>query len=418
MKKNLWTLAAMLFMSVAFFSCGGDDEAGTGGGNDNTGEGGGSTTIPSGDVTPDKEKQYLEEVGREFVNLFKASDYQDIADLGNELGNIEGEGVFEDFIKETQNGAYDKTLLIAMANIKGTYSGSYAEGKMKKVSSNGDLNITYTASDKSQWVLQATGSGSWGVTTVSKDKDYHWDGNSSYYSTTTYKLDIPKSLNVKLTKNGASIANVNLNITNLTLDNENVVDLGSKMSYTLTAQVKDFDIKSNAEYNAGGNASVSASVNKGGKALVAVSVNGSTTMSKGEITNGKANVNVVILNKVNIKGEMKDAKSFGEALEKADSYSTDAANFDRWIKNANSYIDFGLYNNTPTKQATLFLGKDSYRKYDYSTGKDVTHYRPAAMLKFADDTTYSLEEYFDERSFQSVTDAFNRVMREFERLVK
>lgn len=421
MKKFYVTLATMLFMSFAFVACGGEDdpvddgdntETGTGSGSDSGNTGGGS----SAQMSSSEEKEYLEKVGNEFIGLFNASDYEDIANLGQELDETEGDGIFEDFIEETQTSIYgDKTLLLKLANVKGSFESSYKTREWKKTSSTGDMKMTYTASDGKKWVLTVAHSGNLGTVTIVEDEDYDYspNGNWNYY-TETYKMEVPKEVKATLTKAGNTVAEVSLNITNLIIEKGEPA-LDSKMSYTMTSKIKDITATSESTYNPGGSASVKATVKKGTKVLADVKVDGKSSMSKGEITNGSGTVNAVILNKLNIKGDITDVKNFVEALDEADHNDENKATFDRWVNNANSYLNLGLYNNNSTKQATIIIGSDSEK--DYWGSQYHTYYYAVPMIKFADGSTYSFEEYFTETRFRSLVDAFEKLLKEFENLV-
>lgn len=404
MSKKIWTVAAMMLTSVTFIACGGNDDV-------NSDDIDTVTPPTSTEVTPEQEKEYIESVGIEFVRLFKASDYQDIANIATELEEVDGDGIFEDFIKETKNGNYDKTKLIALANIKGSFVASYKSKKWSRNSTTGDLSMQYTASDGKVWELKESHSGSWGTVTISEDEDWYYDSGYKYYFTTT-KTEIPKTVKMALTKGGETVANVDFTINNISFEDERP-SLSSKMSYTLTAKVRDFEVTSSATYNPGGSADVKATVKKNGKTILTVDAAGSTIMSKGEINDGSiTNINVCVLNKLNAKGSVINIKSLSEALQEADENDENETVFDRWLNNANKYIDLGLYNNNEKKQAEIYLGKDAKRYYS-----SYYRYKVVPMLKFSDKTTYSFEEYFSEDAFKKLIDEVETTLKEFEKLV-
>lgn len=410
MKKYLLAFSTMLCMCFTFVACGGDD--------DDEVPGSGSDVpnieVPSGEVNPTNEKQYIESVGQALAKLFRASDFQDIADMANELEDVEADGIFADFIQTTEKG-YDEIDLIKLANIKGTFVGSYKEKSMKRTSTTGDLNITYTASDNKKWVLSVSHSGNLGTVTLDEDWDYYYSGGRYNEYITTTKMEIPKAVKAKLTKDSETIAEVNLTINDLTITNEEVSQT-SKASYTLSSKVKDFEVTSNAIYNPSGATTVKATVKKGKTTVATVDVEGNSSISKGEVSNGNANsINVCILDKLNVKGSIKDVKNLVDALDEANENEYNETNFDRWLKNANSYIDLGLYNNNPTKQAKVILGKDADK--DYWGGSYHTYYRIVPMIEFTDGTSYSFEEYFDETTFKNLMDEVEKIINDFEKLV-
>lgn len=428
MSKKILAVAAMLFMSFAFIACGGDDPvsdggtgagAGTGDGSGNGAGGSDDINTPSGVVAPNDEKAYIDAVGKEFVSLFNASDYQDVTNVAKEISNIEGEGMFEDFIKKTQTGTYEWTQLLALSNVKGAFSAKYGQKKWQQDSKTGNLTMTYTDKNGTKWVLSVQHNGSWGVVNVTKDDDWVYDGYPTYtghYETTTYQLDVPKSIQVTLTKGNETVADVKLNITDINIKN-NEPSINAKAAYNLTAKVKDFDITNNVAYTPNGAASVVAEVKKGNKTLVTVNITGNTNISNNEITDGNvSSLNVCVLNKLNVKGDIKNIKALSEAIEKAQDNDENESAFDRWVTNANSYINLGLYNNNPTKQASIVLGKDSDRKYYYGSGY-TTYFRMVPMVAFSDGTKYSLEEYFDDDLFENLMNQVENVIKDFERLV-
>lgn len=418
MKKKILAVSAVLFMSLGFIACGNDDPAegdGSGSGSGSgTGTGGGNTEIPGGGnvVNPTTEKEYIEGVSKDLVNLFSASDFQDVADVAGEIAETGGNGPFEDFIEYTEQSDYDETYFIKLSNMKGSYSASYKDKTWKTNSKSGDLNMSYTASDGKVWSLSVTHSGSWGVISEVQEERYYYYYEPEVY-TTTHKIDIPKSVRVILKKGNDTAVDVNVNITDLNISN-NKLTPSSKVSYNLTAKIKDMEVSQSTTYNPNGNASVNTTLKKAGKDAISVTVEGNTSTSRDEITNGNANnINVSILNKLVVKGKISDVKNFTDALDEASRNDENESTVDRCISRANSYIDIGLYNGTSSssaKQASVIFNKDYERMYGY------TYYKAVPVMKFSDGTTYSFEEYFTESRFESLINLIDKKVKEFENL--
>jgi hypothetical protein len=97
--------------------------------------------------------------------------------------------------------------------------------------------------------------------------------------------------------------------------------------------------------------------------------------------------------------------------------------FKSYIKEANEYLDLGLYfNNKSLKQANAFLEpfeKTGYR-YSYPNGYQPYKYWGWDMvIQFGDESTYStMANYFSKSNFRSVYGDIESLMESYSKLIK
>jgi len=472
MKKNYLKLMAYLFAAivcVGVASCGDDDKD--------------DSSKPENPITPveptkndamssAEQKEYLEKVAMEFMDMMPASDFRDISELGkfiaeNYVEDYDWKNV-EDWAKDVFDAAREalgtksterktdnrysytyeynyiytnyKALLLA-SNFTGHFTAHNGRWIQEKAN---DLQFIFTDKRGQQCVLKMeTGGSVKNVYLLNIDdrqsRDYNSSGNTSiynyYYDRTQCVIGVPENIVVTLTQGGSQVVKTTVKINLGSIINEEF-DI-SKSSLTLSVLVElnngyKFNV-SNVAYTASTNASVAFTMSKNGTALVTIgasanvydipSVNVSAFSSKSfdkdnydfDKINGKnAYVKLDILGKVQIQGTLSDIRKFVDYLDEAKHNDTSESTYKSYINQANSLADVNLfYDGKNVKQAAIKLEPFADEKWN---GR--TYWETEPVIYFYDGSSYStFEAFFNEKDFKKVIDTFKTLANKYADLV-
>lgn len=472
MKRNSLKWFAFLFtviVSIGSISCGSDDK------DDPSNP---DTVInpiePSKDnaMSPTDQKEYLETVALEFMDMIPSSDFRDIVDLGKYISDTYGEDYDWDNVGDWAEDAFDvarealgtkttesetekwgsytykynfiytnyKALLLA-SNFTGHFTARNGRWVLEKAN---DLQFAFTDKRNQQCVLKIETSGSIKKVhafNIDEWKDYDDDSkgytytSNEYYDRTQYTIGVPERIVVTLTQGGNQVVRTTVNIALGSISSEEF-DI-SKNSLSLSALTEfnngyKFDI-SKVTYTANTNASVSFVMSKNGTSLVTMgvsadvndlpSVNVSAFSSESydeddydfDKVNGKnAYVKLDILGKIQIQGTLSDVRKFANYLEDASDNDRDEKNFKSYISQANSLADVNLfYDGKNVKQATILLEPFADENWN---GR--TYWEVEPVVYFYDGSSYStFEAFFNEKDFKKTIDTFKTLANKYADLI-
>ena len=140
-------------------------------------------------------------------------------------------------------------------------------------------------------------------------------------------------------------------------------------------------------------------------------------------TEGSAFVKIDILGKIQIQGKATKIHAIVDKLEAAKKNKESESEYKSYIKEANEYLDLGLYfNNNSLKQATAYLEpfEKTGSRYSYPNGYQSYKYWTWDMvIKFGDESTYStMANYFSRSNFRSVYGDVESLIESYSKLVK
>lgn len=355
MKKKGLKLAAFLFvatMSFGLVSCGDEDpitptptekpdESGTGG-NDEPGTGDDDKPGTGGEegkaMTPLEQKEYLEKVALEFMNMVPSSDFSEIADLGNYINDTYGEDYDWDGVGDwaentfdalcgtalgttTENDGYsydsnrydyntgtfvpctyntyfeyiytDYKAVLMASNFTGHFTAR--DGSWVREDAN-DLQFIFKDKQVRQCVLKLETGGNVKKVHLLDVEDWNgWDYNhteepngNGYISNTYYKeycdryqltIGVPENITITLTQGSNQVVKTTLKFDLNNISGEEF-DL-SKHNLTMSAEVilnngYRLDV-SKVAYTANTSASVAFAMSKNGKALITMGVSSEVT---------------------------------------------------------------------------------------------------------------------------------------------
>ncbi len=446
----LFVLGTVFSLSSTLVSCGGDDDS--------------SDPIVNPDpitpqeppqnegMTPLQQKERLDVIAKEFMNLTPASDFKNIANLYNYIsdtytdnydwdtvGDWAGD-IFDSLREQVGNpvvekdGGYSfvatnyKTILLA-SNFTSHFTAS--NGKWTRQDAN-DLQFIFKDQNSKECVLKLETSGN--VKKVHlfnlEDWDWEWDGNSytEYLDRTQMIIGVPENIVVTLTQGGSQVVKVTVKVNLASIDNEEF-DL-SKSSVTASTLVEinnGYKINvSQVAYKANSGAAVTFEMSKNGTSLASVAFSSSLSGIPSAIISDiddidfdnanmkNAYVKLDILGKLQIQGKLSDVRKYVDYLESANDNEDNEKNFKSYITQANSLLDLNLfYDGKAVKQASVkfepFAG-ESWGGYQYWDAEPV--------LYFYDGSSYStFEAFFNDKDFKSVIDTFKGLADKYATLI-
>jgi len=468
MNKLFFALSFVVMLGVGVCSCGGGDDntAGSpkeqGGGGQGGGGGEGSTPMSKAEQTA-----FLESTAREFVAMAPASDFEDLAAMFKEARKLNAKnvdnwanGIFEDAVETLSDQlissytsdyyssyGYERHFKVAfvISNYKGHFE--VQNGKWVLVDSNvDDLKFTFKDSNNDVWVLRVEATGPFKKVHMFDLHDYDYeysyvDNKDIYKYYEDYKecvIAVPKTLTVTLTKNNAQKVKTTVNAELSDITGEEFDISKNDISASVAIEVKDYKINvSQVVYKHNSSATVNMTIAKGSTQMLSVAVSGdlsgipsvNVSAFSGHIdsdtwrnTEGNALVKIDILGKVQIQGKATKIHAIVDKLEAARKNRESESDFKSNIKDANDYLDLGLYfNNKSLKQAIAYLEpfeKTGYR-YSYGSYQPYKYWEWDMVIKFGDESSYStMANYFSRSNFRSVYGDVEALIDSYSKLIK
>ena len=474
MKKLTWKSLGWFMMCLCalnFTACG-DDEPAASPKSEQPGGGNEEYTDPekpdeSDALSPEEQKERLEEIALQLSEEIPASDFEDIVDLGKYLREVYIEGydwdnvsdwaseVFEELVepvgkpkKETNTetnsyswGTYTSTytyitqnykVLLAAANFTGHFKANNGRWIQSKAD---DLQFLFTDAEGNQCTLSATTSGNTTTLYIGEfeDHDYDWWYDEDHYyeeestNLTKASIKVPEQIVVTLRRNGANVVkiSINLNLSNLQSSNFNLAKSNLVMSTKVELNNGYTFNLSQVNYSPS-KLAVEATMSKGSKTLASVTVSATpeglpnvNLVNGADINIEKTNlknafVKVDVMGEVQLQGTLSNYKTLINYLDKAKQNNGSESTFKSYVNQANGLLDINLfYDNSAVKQATVKL--QAFEEYSYYYGR---RWKSEPVLTFYDGSSYSnLGAFFNEDDFRSVIDAFQRLAEEFRSLV-
>ena len=458
MKKTFLFAAAFFFAlcSPLLISCGDDDEPNSGGE---------EKPINEELLDPDASKKYLEEVGIEFLNKFKADDFRRYVDLFMEIYGIVGESDLEtmepwleEFLEKTvseEGNTSERTDVWSGDTWTYIYHYLYQDTKYLILASNltghwtleddewtrtdaDDLSATVTNAEGKKYALSLTTKGKVETVHFIDDEEGTDHMGMGIYDDEThtvtyekqcdkfcYYVGVPEHLTLALTENGAKVAEWNIDV-NLKDIKDSEFDLAKSSVSAKTTLTLDngYSIKfEDFTYNNKKFASKAAILKKGEK-LTEVAVTSDIrnmahvtlpefinmydetedAFESAETTAG-AGLSIDVLGKVQLKGSVDDIAALMADTEAADDDDKDETKFKSDLEKINKHLDINLYYQGGNKKQATFL----LQPIEYDLGR----WMPEPAITFPDGSSYSMEVYFNEEDFKSLIKVAKQLRDDF-----
>ncbi len=456
--------SALCCASLALFSCGGDDP------DPNPGPDPGVVTppTPSGEemkvYTPTESKEYLSNTANDFMKTFRTADHSESVHFAYQFVDTYGDLDFPDefdvlddddpsyspsvFFRNLLNGLrsanparLNAASMVYTYNINfDRFAGVYIPGRDSwiKKSASKDIVFEFTLNGE-DCVLRAEASGG----TTDKDievEDYDWDYNYStgnweeYEYKNIYKLSIPRTVTVNLTKGGKQMLTATIN--------SNIDFKAHKLSWDAYTKVANIEASSKGS-GVDSQVTENSTLIVGGNALITTTsqLNGNNLCNYDKIKNAldeededdyiilsyisNATSVIDVMGKVQIRGNGTLNRDVLDAMDGDWSYwsSMTRSEAESACKKAcqtlGKYVTAKVcYNNSPTVQAEIRFQSelDDWSEYWYGEYYEGWEYYMVPVLYFpADLSTYTFEEY-GEKGFGSVEDLWESQLDNYERL--
>lgn len=468
------SLASMLLAGGIISSCGtsSDDLADNGNGidgivdrNDDNGTGVGNTGGDGKTLIEDsKEKKFIEETGQVLNSYLNAAETEQLTEVYKEIAKLD-KGELDDladllFEETAITRAYSEVInyhnvIVSATNVKGKYTASYG-GKWKKIAESDNLIMEYTDSHNAVWLLTASAQGKMGrvYTDIRKGSYTYSQTVQGDYITTYdgryYIIEVPKVSNVLLTRNGEEKVKCQVNITAMNNTGENYSPTplssaeGSALVQITPQSGKETIVSTQFCYmpNKDGGVYANTTVQKNGKILIKEKFRGSATTTSNEplignaqnwdrfnenvkTSNAEGTVEVDILGRLQVHITVNEARPIFEAFDEANDNISDETVVKNCVAKMNNYTNGYLTNNGgDAHQAILKFGikPSSKSVYMYNSGNytytDYYTYDITPILQFHDGSSYLVEDYFSETTFQNVYDKIKSFLSNVENQLK
>ena len=342
--------------------------------------------------------------GRDLANdlktLYKDVDGRDVGEWWEQtLDNITEYISGDDYYAEYKR-------VYSTAQIKGHFT--ISNGKWIRTDAN-DLQISVKDSKGRDCVATLTTSGNTKrvfISTENKHGYYHTDSYRNY-------ADIPQNISLVATVGGQQMVKVDIT-TDINAINEELDLTRDRYNVTVNATVKNYNVNvSRLIYQAQGQAAITTTVKKDNVQLLSVIVEGTTKVSGGngryELTDANAqNINVDVLGQLQVKGSLDviGGINVGNEIKSSDETTAKRAaeNMTILMKNIGIFYDGG-------SQKRAWVEAEAFQKRS-------GYWNVRPVVCFDDETKYAFDEYFTESSWKTVIDSANKVIRDFDNLIK
>lgn len=417
----------LVFLAMTSFtmSCSSNDDSGAGEADNkefpNSG-GDGNTALE-----PDKQKEFVKETFDVLSSYIKADEFTEMTSVSKQFANVNTDAldnVLNEIMTEALTGTrvgtisyYDKYIMLS--KLMGAYE-SKAGGRWNKISDTGDFTLKFTDDSGALWMLgaKATGVVAERVHIMTDDNSWNW---YDYYSQKFYEggdvsefyADIPKNVNVTLTRNGVEKMKVDINIASY--ENKNgaksvqslMASCSGSATVSFTPAVETYKCHTTFEYSPNGTPNVNTRLSKGSTLLISASGMTEWNYNENKIENSSVK-NVVA--KVDILGRLQVYATLIDA-NKAEGKFDGFENLEDARKRAediNNIMNAYITNNGGTvQQGRIRFITNLYDTYTYSYREGyhkVQRFELIPVLCFSDGSQYAFEEYFSESAFRDIID--------------
>ena len=427
---NQSKLFAIAAAAVVMVSCGNED-------------GGGGTPL-----TPEENKERLDKVGMEVINMINPSNHQDLCEaidhffeygedgnLGDTFHDPNAYSLMSSTLKALEDACTkgDMHGLITKVEVTdfiyrakdyyGVYEYNSRNGEWEYTSDSEKLEFRYSFDGKN---IVATAVASGNETEVSYTDRYtepgYEDWNGNYHPGEDYEdnyiVYVPEKVEVSMTMDGNSMASV-------TVSTDCQVNDHIRINIDYAAADLEGNVNVDMDNTSG---SVAYTLDMGGRNIVkgSASFSGSDMTDPDDVINDVENAvrtaeaEVLILDEVRVYGKCTNVSGYINKSEDLDNEYEHMAGYNYYYTKDyneesaelfNEYFSFELsYNPDNTRVASVFA--QVYFDEDYSYWDPETQeytnggYGYEPIIKFdIDDSEYSIESYFSESNFGSIVDS-------------
>ena len=383
----------------------------------------------------------MDKTAKRALALVKATDFNNIENIANYVDkNLSSEHAtanikkwWKDKLKSfwTDLGKRDKDMkvmqrMIDLSQIKGHFK--VVNGQWVREDAN-DLQFAFNDNNGKECVLKLVLEGKQTNMYVPflDDEEREYKGNGHYDRTKIEtKLNVPEKATLTLTQGGNTLMTGVLNTkvsTNGTLD---VAKDNIEANCKLTINNYVLEVK-RALFEAGKGAKIEATATIGNQKLfnMMISANGKATNDRIQGV-GEVNMAFDILGEVQFKGKIDDGSTFHKWYRKLDEggihknydfvYYTESES-KGFVEQANNHLNAGIFlKGSDKRSANIELAVFAEQVHKDLTQEYKVMWKPYALLKFDDKTSYGFNDYFTKKNFPDVYKQASDLIKSFERM--
>jgi len=401
----------------------------------------GKKTEINTELTPEQQKQKLDEIAKKALSMVKTTDFNTIENIANYVNdNLTDKRAMEKIDKwrrdklksfwsdlgKRENDMKVMQRMIDLSQIKGHFK--VVNGQWVREDAN-DLQFTFNDNNGKECVLKLVLSGKQTNMYVPFLDDEKWEykGYGNYDRTKIEtKLNVPEHATLTLARDGNALLTGELNTKVSTNGTFDVAKDNIEANCKLTINNYAVEVK-RALFEAGKGAKAEASITVGGNKLVStvLSINAQATNERIKSV-GEVNLAFDVLGEVQFKGNIDDGSTFNKSFRELErggkfnnhyfSYYTENE-YKSLVNEANKHLNIGIFfNGSKARNATIELGayvKRTYINNSYNR-QEIWSYDP--IFKFSDNTTYAFNGYFTKKNFPDVFEQASKLIDSFERM--
>ncbi len=438
MKKFFYSLMALVLPVAMFISC--EEPIG--------GEKGDPTPdpdpVPVMPVeTPEQQKKALEQTALDFVDAVAAANFEEVAGLAEYLAQEYSEENYdydsvEDWADdcfdaltrtflntETEKETYDwgYTWIMTTDYYSVVYAAADFTGKFEakngswKYSEADDLSFHVKDAQGKPCVLRLTTSGKTKKVFMGRSEEEYYSSNNGYVDSTFCEMNnvyiqVPEVVTVTLQQDGEYIAKAVLKADLSSMKGDEFDLRKDKYNVTATVEFNGYAVSlENFKYAPEQGTSVAANFKKGNKTLLSAKASADLDVSNEDFYGSENNkVEINVMGSVQIKGNMSgDIVEAYEELEEAFDAESEKL-FKNQVEKVNDLMNLNLYFYNSSKPSAKF----ELRPFVDEDYEDEWYTQP--VIVFEDETSYSLEQYFNEEDFKKLIKAVERLGEDYEEL--
>ena len=401
----------------------------------------GKQTEVNTELTTEQKKLELDKTAKRALAMVKSTDFNDIENISNYVNdNLSNEHAtakiskwWEDKLESlwTDLGKRENDMkvmqqMINLSQINGHFkvvNGQWVREDAK------DLQLVFNDNNGKECVLKLVLSGKQTNMYVPflDDEEWEYKGYGHYDRTKIEtKLNIPEQATLTLTQGGNTLMTGELNTkvsTNGTLD---VAKDNIEANCKLTINNYVVEVK-RALFDAAKGAKAEAAVTIGNQKLfdMVISANGKANNDRIEGV-GEVSMAFDILGEVQFKGKIDDGSTFNKWYRKLEEggmfknnsfvYYTESES-KGFVEQANNHLNAGLFlKGSDKRSANIELAVFAEQVHDNLTLEYKVMWKPSALLKFDDKTSYGFNDYFTKKNFPDVYKQASDLIKSFERM--
>ena len=416
-----------------------------------------------GVMTSTEQKNYIEDVALELMDMMPASDFEDILDLGGYICNTYGDNFYwnnmDDWVKnifdvlrqplntETRDSktsyTYSGTLyrndyiytdykaLLLISNFAGHFIAHNGRWEIEEAD---DIQFIFKDKAGKQCVLKLTTSGQEKrvyAYHLIRLVNYNWEMHGSTYISSTYydriqcTIGIPENITIELLQDGHAVFQSHLH-TDICSLNDNTFDLStSELTVSCTTKLSNNYTFTLSQFNYEANKRLKASfiAQKEDTPLITIamasdvmdlpSVGTYVFSDKNfEILNDLKPGNILntflkidIIGKIQLYGLVKDIRKYMNLMTEANVNDYNETYFKSCVAQANTFADIQLfYDGNDERQATIRMESFYTRKnWEYTWNVE-------PVIVFDDESAYaSFSAFFNKEDFSKTIDTFKMI---------